>query len=117
MGNWRDLVDPTIKDYLEALIKDTTTNREAYVAAKNKSDAQIWIAVANLSKQIFNLNLRIKYMEKLMKDLLKEQAEKPLEKPKVVIEKTKKKVKRSLVKKPSTKKSKKKKVTKRRKKK
>ncbi|MCD4666686.1 hypothetical protein K8R47_02645 [archaeon] len=66
---WRDLVDPIIKDHLEIQIKETMSNREAIEKSSNSQNAQLWIAVANLSKQFFNLNLRIKYIEKLMKEL------------------------------------------------
>jgi len=69
---WRDNVDPTIKNYLEALIKSTITNKEAIDLASNKGNAQLWMALSILYKQSFNLDQRIKYIEKLLKDIIQE---------------------------------------------
>ncbi len=70
--NWRENVDPTIRSYLEALIKSTSDNKEAYELSKNKANSQLWIALSIIYKQTFNLDQRIKYIEKLLKDILKE---------------------------------------------
>ena len=69
---WRDNVDPVIKDYLEALIKSTQSNKEAFNSSKNKGNAQLWIALSIIYKQTFNLDQKIKYIEKLLKDMLQE---------------------------------------------
>ena len=74
---WRDYVDPMIKDHLEFQIKESAYHKEAINNAENKGNAQLWIAIANLSKQVFNLNLRIKYIEKLMKEFVEKVEERP----------------------------------------
>ncbi len=66
---WRKNVDPIIKGYLDLQIKETTKFKEAYSKAKNKPNAQLWIAIANMTKHIFNLELKIKYLEGTIKDL------------------------------------------------
>lgn len=63
MADWRDKINPIIKDHLEAQIKETTTHRAAYSKAKEPTKAQLWVAIANLSKQIFDLHLRVKILE------------------------------------------------------
>lgn len=70
MKNWRDLVDPLIKDHLEVQIKEASRHKKAYDQAANKGDAQLWIAIANISKQTFNIELKIKYLERLLQDLV-----------------------------------------------
>jgi len=111
MTNWREKVDPTLKNHLEVMVKETIKNKEAYSKAVNKGNGQLWVAIATLSKQAFNIDLRIKYLEKLIKDMLKEKAEMPISK-KIVVRKTapKKKVNKKDKKKPV-----KKKITKKRK--
>jgi len=70
MPSWRENVDPLIKEHLEAQIRETTKYQTTYMQSANPQNAQLWVAIANLSKQIFNINLKIKYMEKLIKDVL-----------------------------------------------
>jgi hypothetical protein len=70
MQSWRENVDPLIKEHLEAQIRETTKHQSTYMQSSSPQTAQLWVAVANLSKQVFNLNLKIKYMEKLVKDTL-----------------------------------------------
>ena len=40
--------------------------------SKNKASAQLWVALSLIYKQTFNLDQRIKYLEKLLKDILQE---------------------------------------------
>lgn len=68
--SWRKDIDPMVKDHLEAQIKETARYKKSYEKAKNKADAQLWIAVANLSRQLFNLNLKLNYLERALKDSL-----------------------------------------------
>lgn len=68
--SWRSDIDPMVKDHLEAQIKETARYKKSYEKAKNKADAQLWIAVANLSRQLFNLNLKLNYLERALKDSL-----------------------------------------------
>lgn len=67
--DWRDEINPIIKSHLETQIKETAAHKDAYSKAKEPTKAQLWIAIANLSKQIFDLHLRIKVLEKAMVDL------------------------------------------------
>ena len=108
---WRKNVDPIIKEYLDLQVKETNKFREAFSKSKQPANAQLWIAIANITKHFFNLELKIKYLEGTIKDLnerlLKTTEKKPedvlkeLEKEvkktkKIVKKKTKKKVKGSL---------------------
>ena len=72
MTNWRDSVDKTLKDHLELQIKEAAKYSEAYGKAKNQGQAQLWIAVSNLSREIFNLELKIKFLEGALKDMTSE---------------------------------------------
>ena len=69
-GNWRKEVSPEIKEFLEALVENVHKHKPAYVKSKNPSSAQLWCALAHLSKQVFDLNLKLKILEKVLKDNL-----------------------------------------------
>ncbi len=71
MPNWRNQVDPAIRNHLEIQVRESAKNRGAIEQAPNEANAQLWCAIANLSKQNFNLELKIKYLERLLSDLLK----------------------------------------------
>jgi lipid II:glycine glycyltransferase (peptidoglycan interpeptide bridge formation enzyme) len=66
---WRKNVDPIIKEYLDLQVKESNKFKNAFSKAKNPANAQMWIAIANLSKHIFNLELKLKYLEGTIKDL------------------------------------------------
>ena len=65
---WRDLVDPTIKAHLEKQVAESIKDRGAYEAAQNPGNAQLWVVVANLSKEMFDLNLKLKFLEGTMRE-------------------------------------------------
>ena len=69
--NWRKDVDSSIKDYLEALVESVHHHKDSYKNAKNPPAAQLWCALAHMSKQVFDLNLKIKLLEKVLKDNMK----------------------------------------------
>ncbi len=69
--NWREDVDLSLKDHLEILITNVHRYRNSYKRSKNPPVAQLWCALAGLSKQILELNLKIKLMEKALKDNIK----------------------------------------------
>ncbi len=68
--NWRDLIDPALKDHLEVQIKESLRQKSAYMNAENPGQAQLWCAIANLSRQVFNLTLKINYLERTLKDII-----------------------------------------------
>lgn len=69
MENWRDQINPVIKSHLETQIKETTAHKDAYLRANEPTKAQLWVAIANLSKQIFDMHLRVKLLEKALADM------------------------------------------------
>ena len=71
---WREKVDPAIKVHLEKQVAESVKDRKAYEEAPDPGNAQLWVAVANLSKEIFNLNLRFSYFEKTLQEISKMQS-------------------------------------------
>ena len=67
--NWKDNLDPVLKGHLEVLIKESCQFKKTYSEAANPINAQIWIVLANLSKQIFNMELKLNYLERTLQDL------------------------------------------------
>lgn len=66
---WKDNLDPVLKGHLEVLIKESCQSKKAYSEATNPINAQLWVALANLSKQIFNMELKLNYLERTLQDL------------------------------------------------
>lgn len=64
---WTDNLDSVLKEDFNILLKRVTLEKKAYSCAKDVSKAQLWCAVAILSKEIENLNIRINSLEKSMK--------------------------------------------------
>ena len=64
--SWRKKVDPLLKEHLEAQIKESYRHRDSYLKSKNPSKAQLWCAIAYLSKEVFDLHLKVKFMEKAL---------------------------------------------------
>ncbi len=71
VNNWRSKVDPTLKKYLETLVYESSKQKDAYKLAPRPEVGQLWCAMADLSKQIVNLNLKIKYLEGALADVAK----------------------------------------------
>ncbi len=69
MADWRDRINPVIKSHLETQIKETTAHKDSYSRARDPTRAQTWVAIANLSKQIFDMHLRVKVLEKALADM------------------------------------------------
>lgn len=66
---WRDTVDPSIRGYLEMQVKETSRHKNSYRLSENPSNAQLWVAIANLSKQLFDINLKLNYLERALRDI------------------------------------------------
>ncbi|MBS3166733.1 hypothetical protein J4403_00815 [Candidatus Woesearchaeota archaeon] len=67
--DWKQTIDPTLRTYLETLILESQKHRNSYSNSKNKANAQLWIANAILSKQVTDLNLKVKFLEKALQEL------------------------------------------------
>jgi len=66
---WRGYLDERIKPYVERLIIESVNYKNIYELANDKSKAQLWIALAILSRQIHDLNLKLDYLEKALRDV------------------------------------------------
>lgn len=70
MANWREQADPILRKHLEAMLKEVAKDKEAVLQSNDPKSAQLWIAIANLQKQNYDLNLKIKTIEAALKDSL-----------------------------------------------
>ena len=64
MQNWKNKLDNTLRDHLNIQLRNSFEQEEAFKSAQNKANAQLWVAIANLSKDVFDLNLKVKYLER-----------------------------------------------------
>jgi hypothetical protein len=53
--NWRKELDPVINTYLNNLVKETKEYNYAISKSKDKSKAQLWIAMAILNNKLNNI--------------------------------------------------------------
>ncbi|MBS3107923.1 hypothetical protein J4468_03325 [Candidatus Woesearchaeota archaeon] len=74
---WRKKIDSMLKTHLEVQIKETLKNREALNDAKRPGNAQLWLAIANLSKQLFEMHIKVKVLENAIKDMIAEKKNEP----------------------------------------
>lgn len=91
---WRDNIENYLKKHLELQIIEASKHSGAYSKSSNPSNAQLWVAIANLSKQLFETNLRIKFLEKTLHELTEKMISLSLEKSKRMASITKKLKKR-----------------------
>ena len=68
--NWRDRIDPFLRTHLESQLRETMKYRDDYKHSKDPSKAQLWIAIANLSRQLFNVSVKLNYMERFIQEKL-----------------------------------------------
>ncbi len=69
-NKWRMKLEDSLRKHLELQIRETYKQKNAYESSKNPSNAQLWISIANLSRQIFEMNLRMNVLERALKDTL-----------------------------------------------
>ncbi len=67
--DWKDQIDPLLKVHLEKEIMESIKNKNAYQSSENPGIAQLWIAISNLSKKIFDLDLKFDYLDKTLKEI------------------------------------------------
>lgn len=66
---WRNKIDPIIKAHLERQIAESVKHRNAYNESTTPANAQLWIAIGNLSKENFDINLKLNYLEKALRGI------------------------------------------------
>jgi len=60
---WRSKVSPKLRKYLNKEVRASLQEVKAIKTAKKKSNAQLWCAIAHLSKQIDELNNKLLKLE------------------------------------------------------
>ena len=68
-NNWKDKLDPVIRGHLEHQLREVSKVKNAYINAPNSQNAQLWCVIALMSKQVFNLNARLKQAESTIESL------------------------------------------------
>lgn len=68
--NWREELDLIIEQNLNELIKETKEHDYAIKKSKDKSKAQIWVAMALLNHKINQLSIQKEYQNKISKEEL-----------------------------------------------
>mgnify|MGYP001593113912 FL=1 len=65
---WMEKLDESTKEHLTLRIKETHFNEEALKVAEDQQNAQLWIAIANLSKQMNEIILKLNYIERALQE-------------------------------------------------
>ncbi len=68
MVDWKQELDPILKDYLNSILKEVIKNRDAYSKAKDKKIAQLWIAIALLYREINLLRAEIEEIKQYISE-------------------------------------------------
>lgn len=69
--NWREDLDLVIEQNLNELVKETKEYDFAIKEAKNKSKAQIWVALAIINNKLNQIITKKNYKKKIPKEELK----------------------------------------------
>ncbi len=67
---WREKIDPKLRQQIEAQIAGTAIAKNAYLHADDPAAAQLWVAVANLAQQCFELKVEIANIDNALRDSL-----------------------------------------------
>jgi hypothetical protein len=73
--DWKDNLEVGLKSHLEFQLKEVNKEVNNFKKAKDPSKAQLWVAIANLSKLVSALNMKITALEgtKVKKKVQKKQ--------------------------------------------
>lgn len=101
---WRKNLNKSIRPYIEKLVKESFLYSKEYATAENKGKAQLWVALALLSKQLSEIESKLRLFEAVLKDISPKKALKiqELEKTKAVKDEVEKIFKNILQGKPIT---------------
>ncbi|MBI4154656.1 hypothetical protein HY498_01055 [Candidatus Woesearchaeota archaeon] len=69
MEAWRTKLTDDIKSHLETQIKEVARYHNIYNEEKDAQRIQLWLAIANQSKGIFDINLKTKFLERALKEI------------------------------------------------
>ena len=56
---WRKVLHPTLKPHLEHQISETFRHRKVISRSEDPKTAQLWVAVANLTKEIYEIKQKV----------------------------------------------------------
>jgi len=76
MVNWKNKVDPGLKKFLETLLVESRKQKKAFLEAEDPKVAQVWCGMADLGKQIVELNRKLDYLEKALVEVSKKKVTK-----------------------------------------
>lgn len=67
--SWRKNLNKSIRPYVEKLIRTSFLYKKGYSKADDKGKAQLWVALALLSKQLSEIELKLKLFEGVLKEI------------------------------------------------
>ena len=67
--SWRKDFDKSLKPYIERLIRESFNYKKQYSKAVDPGKAQLWIALATISKQLYDVELKLRYLERVLQQI------------------------------------------------
>ncbi len=64
--DWKDNLDPVLKDFLKSLLSEVKKYREIYIKAEDPANAQIWVALAILYRKLLSIESKINEIEEIL---------------------------------------------------
>ena len=66
---WRTNLDKTLRPFVEKLISESFKHEPEFKFADDKSKAQLWVTVGILSRQLYNIEMKLRYLERALQDI------------------------------------------------
>lgn len=86
MANWSNYLNKELQHYLDKIIVESFSQKEAIEMAPDKNKAQLLVALAILYKKIAELELKTIYLERALKQFFPKKRLSELEKKKQEVE-------------------------------
>jgi hypothetical protein len=67
--SWRKNLNRGIRPYVEKLVRESFLYKYEYRAASDEGKAQLWVALALISKQLDQIESKLKLFEGVLKDI------------------------------------------------
>ena len=76
MADWKENLDPVLRDYLNSLLKEVIKYRDAYTKSKDIKVSQLWVAITLIFRELALIKSEI---EEIKKKLYSENEKKNVE--------------------------------------
>ncbi|MFH1823425.1 MAG: hypothetical protein ABH817_01775 [archaeon] len=66
---WRQNLDKTLRPFVEKLISESFKHEPEFRMSGDNSKAQLWVTAGILSRQLYNVEMKLRYLERALQDI------------------------------------------------